>query len=124
MRRLFLLPLLLFLLPACTEDVPPLTADGITVLADAQFYPTLQGSAWEYRVDTTGGSGLVTGAGSVRAAITGTFTDGTLLYAVQVNQVTLGGVSETDSLYIRHAEDGVRVSSPGLQQLSGIPPIP
>ena len=125
MRRLtpfaLLLPLII-LTAACTDDAPPVSTDGRTIMADAHFYPTIQGSSWEYSIDTTGADGP--GSGIVRSRITGVFEADTLTYAVQLNQISFGEAREIDSLYIRHAEDGVRISSPGLQTLSNLPPIP
>ncbi len=125
MRRLMPFPLLLpvlLLLAACTDDAPPVSTDGRMIMADAHFYPTIQGSSWEYSIDTTGAGG--SGSGIARSRITGIYEGDTFTYAVQVNQISFGGASEIDSLYIRQAEDGVRISSPGLQTLSGLPSIP
>lgn len=125
MRRFLVLPLLITLVfAACTDDAPPVSTEGRTVLADAHFYPVLPGSSWIYRVDTSGTNGMDRGVGTVLSRISGTFESDSLTYVVQVNRVTIGGVTELDSLYIRHATDGVRISSPGLQTLSSLPEIP
>ena len=119
------LPLLLpfmILIAACTDDAPPVSTDGRTIMADAHYYPTIQGCSWEYSIDTTGAGG--SGSGIVRSRITGVYEADTVTYAVQINQITFGEAAEVDSLYVRHAADGVRISSPGLQTLSNLPPIP
>lgn len=125
MRRLTPLSLLLpfiLLFAACTDEAPPVSTDGRTIMADAHYYPTIPGSSWEYSIDTTGADG--SGSGIARALITGVLENDSLTYAVQVNEITFGEASELDSLYVRHAEDGVRISSPGLQTLSNLPSIP
>ena len=121
-RLLFLLPLLL--LAACTEDAPTVSESGTQLMADAGYYPTLPDSRWQYRIVTTRGGVTQTGVATVRAAMLGTILADSVEYHVQVNEISSGTTVENDTIYVRKAADGVRLSSPGLQSLSGIPAIP
>jgi hypothetical protein len=124
MRR-FLLPLLvLFVFSACTDDPPAVSSEGISVLADMQYYPVLEGSQWEYRVDTTANGQTARGVGQIRSMIMGEKDINEVTYAVQVNQVIRAQEVSFDTLYVRKTAQGVLMSSPGLQQLSAIALIP
>jgi hypothetical protein len=119
-RYFLVLPLLFLLVTACTDDAPSVSNEGSALFADMQFYPTTAGSDWTYRVDTLGNSGMIKGVGQIRSSVGGTFDTDSLIYSVQVNEVFLGGTQEFDTVYVRKAADGVRLSSPGLQQIGGL----
>ncbi|MBE0642606.1 MAG: hypothetical protein IH600_00835 [Bacteroidetes bacterium] len=113
-----------FLLAACTEDAPTVNSEGVKLMADAGYYPTLPGSTWEYRVDSIRGGVTQKGIAMVRTSIGGTFSNDSVEYRVQVNEITNAAGVEYDTLYARKADEGVRLSSPGLQSLSGLPSLP
>jgi len=117
MRQLPVFVLLVLLVSACADDPPAVRLQGDPILADMQYYPTLAGSAWQYRIDTTGSGGTAKGVGQVQSVINGTFEVDSLTYSVQLNRVILNGAAEVDTVYVRKASDGVRMSSPGLQQI-------
>jgi hypothetical protein len=109
---------------ACVDDAPPVSTNGAALFADAGYYPTLPESGWEYRIDSIRGNTTQKGVASVRSAIEGTFSNDSVEYRVQVNEISSGATVEYDTMYVRKAADGVRISSPGLQSLSGLPSIP
>lgn len=123
MRQLPILLFLVLLVTACTDDPPAVSMQGDPILADMQYYPLVQGSAWQYRIDTTGSSGTATGVGQVQSVIVGTYEADDFTYTVQLNRMIMGGVAEDDTVYVRKAEDGVRMSSPGLQQIGQLTEI-
>ena len=127
MRRipLFLTIASLFFLAACAEDAPTVSESGASLLADAGYYPTLPESRWLYRIDSIRGSQVQPGVAEVRAlALNMTYSNDSVQYRVLVNEVRSGAAVDYDTVYVRKGDDGVRLSSPGLQALSGIPPIP
>ncbi|MBR9977982.1 MAG: hypothetical protein KFH87_07830 [Bacteroidetes bacterium] len=126
MRGIRYIPLTMIIvfLSACTGDAPTLHNDGTVLYADAGYYPSLQGNVWEYRVDSIRGGVTQQGAATLRARTLGTFTNGDVEYRVQVNEITQGMETEYDTLYVYKTEEGVRLSSPGLQSLSELPDLP
>ncbi len=105
---------------ACTDDAAPVSTTGGELFADQQYYPVLEGSSWNYRID----SANVTGIAEVRARMIGNRTVDSLVYAVQANEVIRSGSVEVDTQYIRKTDVGVMMSSPGLLQLGSITVIP
>lgn len=127
MRRFSLLlsAALLLLFAGCAEDAPTVSDSGATLLADAGYYPMLPESRWLYRIDSIRGGQTQSGVAEIRAlTLPMVFANDSVEYRVQVNEVRSGATVEYDTLYVRKGEDGVRLSSPGLQALSGIPAIP
>jgi hypothetical protein len=126
MRRFPLIALsaAIILLAACAEDAPTINTSGTQILADAGYYPTLPDSRWEYRIDSTRGGVTQKGVATVRARTLGTFSNDSVEYRVQVNEIITATGIEADTVYARKAEEGVRLSSPGLQTLSGLPSLP
>ncbi|MDX9759753.1 MAG: hypothetical protein RBU27_11385 [Bacteroidota bacterium] len=112
------------LFAACAEDAPTVRTTGAALLADAGYYPTLPDSRWEYRIDSTRGGVTQTGAAIVRARTIGVFANDSVEYRIQVNEIIRGTAVEYDTLYARKAEEGVRLSSPGLQTFSNLPNLP
>ncbi len=125
MRSSLLLPLFAALLfAACAEDAPTVNTEGVTLMADAGYYPTLPECTWEYRVDSIRAGVTQKGIATVRAYTRGLFANDSVEYRVQVNEVSKGTSVEYDTVYVRKAAEGVRLSSPGLQSLSGLPSLP
>ncbi len=125
MRIIRLLPLLLaVLLSACTEDAPTVHTADLVLMADAGFYPTLPACTWDYRVDSIRAGVTQKGVAMVHASTEGLFANDSVEYRVQVNRITSGTSIEYDTVYVRKASEGVRLSSPGLQSLSGLPSLP
>lgn len=126
MRHPFLLlsAIAVMLFAACAEDAPTVQTTGTALMADAGYYPTLPDSRWEYRIDSTRGGMTQKGAATVRARVLGMFANDSVEYRIQVNEITRGVVTEFDTLYVRKAEEGVRLSSPGLQSFSNLPSLP
>jgi hypothetical protein len=112
------------LLAACAENAPTVNTDGVKLLADAGYYPTLPACVWDYRVDSIRGGVTQKGVAMVRSTTEGLFANDSVEYRVQVNQVSSGTTVEYDTVYVRKASEGVRLSSPGLQSLSGLPSLP
>jgi hypothetical protein len=105
---------------ACTEDPAPVSTSGPALFADQQYYPLLEGSSWQYRLDSAG----VTGIATIQARMTGTRVVDSLTYAVQANAIQRAGQSEADTQYIRKSNVGIMMSSPGLLDLGSFPVIP
>lgn len=126
MRSTLLLPLLaaVLLLAACAEDAPTINSEGVRLLADAGFYPTLTGNSWEYRIDSIRGGNIQRGVATLRATTGGLFANDSVEYRVQANEISSGMNVEYDTVYVRKAAEGVRLSSPGMQSLSGLPSLP
>ncbi|MDT8325506.1 MAG: hypothetical protein RRA94_15435 [Bacteroidota bacterium] len=124
MRRILLFPLLLLVLASCTDDPPAVSTDGSPVFVDMQYFPIVEGSGWEYRVDTTGNGTTRKGVAQILSTITGTRMVDDIEYAVQVNRIITGTGVGNDTLYVRKTGQGVLISSPGLLQLSSISLIP
>lgn len=126
MRCSVLLPLFaaVLLFAACAEDAPTVNTDGVKLLADAGYYPTLPGNTWDYRVDSIRGGVTQKGVATVHATSEGLFANDSVEYRVQVNAITSGATIEYDTVYARKTAEGVRMSSPGLQSLSGLPSLP
>ncbi len=109
---------------ACVDEAPPVSTSGVQLFADAGYYPLLAETVWEYRIDSIRGNTVQKGVAAVRSTIEGNFRNDSVEYRVQVNEVSSGATVEYDTIYVRKAEEGVRLSSPGLQTLSGLPSIP
>lgn len=124
MRRILLFPLLLLVVAACTDDPPALSTGGSPVYVDMAYFPLVQGSGWQYRVDTTGNGTTRKGVAQIQSAITGTRMVNDIEYTVQVNRIITGSGISDDTLYVRRTAEGVMMSSPGLLQLSSISLIP
>mgnify|MGYP000147404115 CR=1 FL=1 len=124
MRRILLFPFLLLFIVSCTDDPPAVSTDGTPVYVDMQYFPLVQGSGWQYRVDTTGNGTTRKGVAQIQSAITGTRMVNDIEYAVQVNRVITGTGASDDTLFVRKDAQGVLISSPGLLQLSSISLIP
>ncbi len=124
MRFTLFCSLLVLVFASCTEAPPEVTMDGTPVYADMQYFPTGVGSAWEYRIDTTGNGNTSKGVAQVRSVIAGTRRIDSVDYAVQVNQIISGAGSEFDTLFVRKTAQGVMISSPGLLQLASVSLIP
>lgn len=120
----FLLTAAVLLLAACAEDAPTVNNAGTMVMADAGYYPMMAETRWEYRVDSIRGGVTQKGVATVRARMAGTFSNDSVEYRVQVNEIIRGTLVESDTLYARKAEEGVRLSSPGLQTFSNLPNFP
>ena len=97
MRYVLLCVFSLAFLAACSNDPASVSTTGQDLFADQQYYPVLEGSSWNYRLDSAG----VKGVAEVRARMIGNRMVDSLSYAVQVNQVIRGGSSEIDTQYIR-----------------------
>jgi len=110
----------LMIIGACSEDAPPVSTEGPRLFADQQFYPTLEGSSWVYRLDSAG----VVAYAEVRSHIVGERTVEEQLYAVQANEIRRGSRMEVDTQYIRKSDFGVMFSSPGLIEFNSLPSIP
>lgn len=118
------LTLIIVFFSACTEDAPTLHSDGTALYADAGYYPSLPGNEWEYRIDSLRGGVTQRGVATLQARTLGTFTSGDVEFRVQVNATSQGMETEYDTLYVHKSGEGVRLSSPGLQSLSGLPNLP
>jgi len=120
MRRFMILLTIALSVSACTDDPAPVTSSGTELFADQQYYPVMEGSTWDYRLDSAG----VSGVAQIRARMVGTRAVDSLTYAVQVNEIRPGGQVESDTQYVRKTGVGIMMSSPGLLTLGTISVIP
>ncbi len=121
---ILMLVIAVLFLASCAEDAPTVNSEGVMLLADAGFYPTLAGNIWEYRVDSIRSGVTQKGVAMIRATTEGTFANDSVEYRIQVNEISSGMNVDYDTVYVRKASEGVRLSSPGLQSLSGLPSLP
>ncbi len=115
MNKLILPALLLTLaLGSCSKS--PVSSGGEPIYADQQYYPTLKGTFWTYRIDTTGSDGrTVRDVQRQTSRIIGSMEGDSGIYAVQVNEVSAGVDVTFDTLYIRKSGRGVHFTSPALR---------
>ncbi len=113
------------LVTACAGDDPVASNAGSQIYADQGFYPTIGGSTWYYRVDTTGQTGgLKKDVARRTATMVGTTMLDTTTWAVQAIETVQGGASTIDTVYVRKGGDGVYMSSPALRNFSLLPGLP
>jgi hypothetical protein len=120
MKKLFALLSFTLLVASCTQKEDPVSTTGERVLVDAQYYPTLPETVWQYRMDSTGADRkTVRDVYRVEARLTGeTFVSNDTLYAVQLNETVKPSGSTFDTLYVRKDDRGVFMSSPPLRGFS------
>jgi hypothetical protein len=115
---LILLPFLA-LLPSCQDTTPIVSADSKVFYVDQHYYPSLEGSMWRYRIDTTGAaSGTVRDVGRRTSRMYGTVKLDSTEYRLQIDDTVMGLTTTTDSLYVRQSSEGVFVTSPNLRNFA------
>ncbi len=120
---LVVLPLAVALF-SCTEELP-VSESGVELMADQHYYPLLDGTTWEYRIDTTSAKGVtVKDIARKYSTISGTYTANERDYTVQNNRTVTGTESTFDTTYVRRDDIGVYQTTPGLLLLGGVGGIP
>lgn len=111
---------------ACDENPPVVVANAGILVADMHYYPTLPGTVWRYRIDTTSpGGGMVMNAAQRNSRIVGLQIYAGREYTIQVDENISGGILTVDTLYVRKDLDtGLFLTSPILRTLGRLPGFP
>jgi len=113
------------LLLSCDNDNPSVSHEGEILLVDQNYYPELEGTTWQYRIDTSNATGsMLRDVARRTARVQSRQIIDSVTYTVQINETSGAGGTSTDTLFFRKSAGGLFVSSPALQFLSIIPEIP